>query len=126
MHILNAIDAGAKLYVDGCPFVTNTLTRGTATLVPQSNDCKNLCSCTTYAGCQVANVIYRRSEDPTNQYFYKSDDTGAATDALLPQRGTPYVYAVEVLGKNSNVGAGIHNYGGSKQADAAATVLSNG
>jgi len=84
------LEQGAHLYVNSCPLVSadTSVSVGDNTLAVESgHDCSG-----TYTGTQV---IYRRDDDPTNLWVYKtSADTGAATDPLMLTRGSPDVYVV--------------------------------
>jgi len=87
---------GAKLYANGCPFQSlGTKYDGTA-LADDAADLKAVAGndCPTDAFSPAALVLYRRSDDPTNQNFYKtSGDLAIASNvAACATRGSVDVY----------------------------------
>jgi hypothetical protein len=92
-----ALESGAKLYVNSCPMVSNSNTAATATTslkIYEGHDCQVFSTAT--------HVVYRRSDDPSNQNLYKtSGDTAVVTDALITTRGSADVYVVSRLAANA-------------------------
>jgi hypothetical protein len=89
--IANHLKSGAKLMVGGCPIYSDdTAVAVTDTSVSiVAHDCHT--DITT-----SAQIVYRRSDDPSNQNLYKTTgDTAAPTQSLQLVRGSPNVYIVD-------------------------------
>jgi len=88
--IANSLKTGATLYIDGCPVLSadSAVSTSATTLdVADTHDCQDFSSAT--------NPIYRRTDDPDNQYAYRTvGDTSTATDTLILTRGSSDVYVV--------------------------------
>merc|ERR1712072_155386 len=88
-HVLN----GAKLYCGGCSFraehsdTAATIKTATSLTISTGHDCHT-------DAVSSGDILYRRTDDPSNQNLYKSTDTAAATGALLTTRGSPDVYVL--------------------------------
>lgn len=93
------IVSGAKLYANGCPFMSAGTKYDDAALADDASDLKLLAGndCPTDAFAPAALTLYRRSDNTANQNLYKtSADTGAlATVAMCTTRGSVDVYGCE-------------------------------
>jgi len=96
--IADTLQTGAKLYAGltisrGCPMTsaTGSVTTTTTSLTIAAHDCFD----DIFDG---NTVLYRRSDDPSNQNLYRTHttnaDTGAATAALLLTRGSATGYTI--------------------------------
>merc|ERR1711959_887723 len=96
--IADTLQTGAKLYAGltisrGCPMTsaTGSVTTTTTSLTIAAHDCSD----DIFDG---NTVLYRRSDDPSNQNLYRTHttnaDTGVATAALLLTRGSATGYTI--------------------------------
>merc|ERR1719197_1674442 len=105
--------AGAKLYINGCPITSaGTMHTGDAALADDSGDLKlyDTNDCDADAFSPAALVLYRRSDEKTNQNFYKTsgDTTAAANVGVCTTRGSVDVYACAA---SADVVASVTNAG---------------
>merc|ERR1719262_142967 len=100
-HVLN----GAKLYCGGCSFraehsdTAATIKTATSLTISTGHDCHT-------DAVSSGDILYRRTDDPSNQNLYKSTDTAAATGALLTTRGSPDVYVLAHTATEATVATG--------------------
>merc|ERR1719409_2668984 len=105
--------AGAKLYINGCPITSaGTMHTGNAALADDSGDLKlyDTNDCDADAFSPAALVLYRRSDEKTNQNFYKTsgDTTAMANVGVCTTRGSVDVYACAA---SADVVASVTNAG---------------
>merc|ERR1719197_1803009 len=119
--------AGAKLYINGCPITSaGTMHTGDAALADDSGDLKlyDTNDCDADAFSPAALVLYRRSDEKTNQNFYKTsgDTTAVANVGVCTTRGSVDVYACAA---SADVVASVTNAGVFTTSAAVADSIAN-
>jgi hypothetical protein len=93
------IVSGAKLYINGCPLVSKGTRADGTGLADDSPDLKvkfgNDCNTDLFSPSTLQ--LFRRSDDTSNQNFYKTsgDLAAGATQTFCPRRGSKHMYTCE-------------------------------
>jgi len=89
----NHLRSGSKLYTSGCPLESIdpvVVPDDLNVIVGDDHDCHS-----DIAGVDMETILYRRTDDPSNQNLYKTaGDTMVPTQGLLTTRGSPDIYIV--------------------------------